>query len=107
MVSNDVMAKIATLRRQFQVRLIDDSEHLRKLWQNWVEQGIESDRQQILNLTHSLKGSSGTFGFSQISAQAALLEAALDAQSQNKAMVQANFTALLAAIDLVIEQGQS
>lgn len=106
MVSNDVMAKIATLRRQFQLRLIEDSERFRELWQIWTEHGLEADRQLILNLAHTLKGSSGTFGFSQLSAQAALLETALDAQNQNKAMAQANFTALIAAIDQVIEQDQ-
>ena len=85
MASNDVLAKLASLRHQFQQRLPNEIERLTELWEHWIQRGDDTDRQTLLRQLHTLKGNSGTFGFLVLSERAAQLEAALDARQRHQA----------------------
>lgn len=83
MASNDVLAKLASLRHLFQQRLPEEYERLTELWEHWNNRGLDSDRQALMRQIHTLKGSSGTFGFTGMSERAAQLETSLDARQRN------------------------
>lgn len=104
MASNDVLAKLASLRHQFQQRLPNEIERLAELWDNWIQRGEDADRQALLRQLHTLKGNSGTFGFSALSAQAAQLEAALDARQRNQASAVSGYSDLLVELRAAITQ---
>lgn len=104
MPSNDVLAKLASLRLQFQQRLPDEYERLTDLWENRDQQGGGNDRQALLRQIHTLKGNSGTFGFTRLSESAALLEAALDARQRKQASATACYKVLLNELQSVINQ---
>lgn len=95
MASHDVLAKLASLRHQFQQRLPGEYERLTDRWEHWTRQGEESDRQALLRQVHTLKGNSGTFGFSELSNRAALLESALDARQHTTESASACFADFL------------
>ncbi|MEX0622529.1 MAG: diguanylate cyclase [Saccharospirillum sp.] len=80
MSSHDVLAKLASLRHQFQQRLPGEYKRFTDRWEHWTRLGEEADRQALLHQVHTLKGNSVTFGFSELSNRAALLESALDAR---------------------------
>ncbi|MEP4545303.1 MAG: diguanylate cyclase [Saccharospirillum sp.] len=105
MASNDVLAKLASLRHQFQQRLPNEIERLAELWDNWIQRGEDADRQALLRQLHTLKGNSGTFGFSALSAQAAQLETALDARQRNQASAVSGYSDLLVELRAAITQG--
>lgn len=107
MASNDVLAKLASLRHQFQLRLPNEVERLAELWDNWIQRGEDADRQALLRQLHTLKGNSGTFGFSALSAQAAHLEAALDARQRNQASAENGYSDLLVELRAAITQGNA
>lgn len=104
MASNDVLAKLASLRIQFQQRLPHEYERLTELWENRVNQGEDASRQTLLRQIHTLKGNSGTFGFTRLSNSAAQLEAALDARQRNPASATACFKDLLNELQSAINQ---
>lgn len=104
MASNDVLAKLASLRHQFQQRLPNDIERLAELWDNWIQRGEDADRQALLRQLHTLKGNSGTFGFSALSAQAAQLEAALDARQRNQTAAESVYSDLMVELRAAITQ---
>lgn len=107
MASNDVLAKLASLRRQFQRRLPAEVERISALWETWVQQGEDGDRQALLRQIHTLKGNSGTFGFSALSKRAALFEAMLDARKLSETSAEEGFTDLLAELQTAIAQGSA
>lgn len=104
MASNDVLAKLASLRIQFQQRLPDEYKRLTELWESRVNQGEDALRQTLLRQIHTLKGNSGTFGFTRLSNSAAQLEAALDARQRNPASATACYKDLLNELQSAINQ---
>jgi diguanylate cyclase (GGDEF)-like protein len=100
MSSNDVLAKLASLRIQFQQRLPAEHTRLSELWYGWSQLEQELDRQQLLRAIHTLKGNSGTFGLTRLSQRAADLEVALDARQRDQSLAATRFTDLMAELEL-------
>ncbi|WP_127560390.1 diguanylate cyclase [Saccharospirillum alexandrii] len=107
MASNDVLAKLASLRHQFQQRLPNEIERLTELWEHWIQRGDDTDRQTLLRQLHTLKGNSGTFGFLVLSERAAQLEAALDARQRHQASAVRSYANLLVELQAAIAQGNA
>lgn len=84
MTSNDFEAKLAALRPLFQQRLSGDYLQLTELWEQLVSEATDADRTTLLRCLHTLKGNSGTFGFTDLGEQAAQLEAAIKAGKQRQ-----------------------
>lgn len=103
MASTDVLAKLAMLRSRFQQQLPGTRNQLAEHWDAWVHHGTDADRQTLLRQIHTLKGTSGTFGFTRLSEQAAQLEAALDARQRSHASVTDCYEGLLAELEAAIQ----
>ncbi len=107
MASKDVLDKLASLRLNFQQRLPDDYKRLIKGWDDWTKNTEEADRLALLRQVHTLKGNSGTFGFSELSSRAAQFEAALDARQPNNESASVCFAALLTELNSVMSSGDT